>query len=132
MAGAGHRPPGVLEREVLAALAVAERPLTSAEVIEELQTTLAYTTVVTTLNRLCAKGALERSETDSRAYAYALSGPVDEIPAALTARQMSLLLDAGSDRAAALARFVAELRPEDERELARLLGSPGRRRGRSS
>jgi hypothetical protein len=47
----------------------------------------------------------------------------DGIEAALTARQMTRLLDGGADRALALARFVAELRPEDEQLLIDLLAN---------
>jgi hypothetical protein len=44
----------------------------------------------------------------------------------VTARRMSRLLDSREDRAGVLARFVADLTPEDERLLAGLLAD-GRR-----
>jgi predicted transcriptional regulator len=103
-------------------LAGATEPLTAQQVLDELPEQLAYTTVMTTLTRLTEKGALTRTPTSTRAFAYALSGTADDVPAALAARRMSRLLDAGPDRAGTLARFVAELGPDDERLLTELLG----------
>src|SRR5690242_9335387 len=114
---AGGRRRGALEQEVLASLAAAGRPLTVAEVLADLGDDLAYTTVMTALSRLHQKGALTR-EPAGRGYAYAL--PADPA-AAVTARRMSRLLDSRDDRAGVLARFVADLSPEDERLLAELL-----------
>lgn len=113
------RPRGALEREVIAALAAADHPLTPAEALAELDGGPAYTTVMTTLSRLHAKGALVR-EVDGRAYRYALAASVDTLESSLTARQMRRLLEAGTDRAGVLARFVADLQPEDERLLVEL------------
>jgi predicted transcriptional regulator len=114
---AGGRRRGGLEQEVLACLAAAGRPLSVAEVLAELGGDLAYTTVLTALSRLHAKGALTR-EPFGRGYAYAL--PADP-GSAVTARRMSRLLDSREDRAGVLARFVADLNPEDERLLTELL-----------
>ena len=109
------RAPGDLEQEVLAVLAAADTPLTPARVREELGSPLAYTTVMTTLSRLHAKGAVSR-ERAGRAYAYRW---VDS--ATRTARRMHLLLDGDQDRARVLARFVAELDPADGQLLEELL-----------
>jgi predicted transcriptional regulator len=117
---AKRREPGALERELLALIAAAGRPLTPAEALAELGEPLAYTTVMTTLARLHDKGALTRQPA-GRSYAYALAAAPDTLDAALTARQMTRLLGAGANRAEALARFVADLRPEDEQLLADLL-----------
>lgn len=116
---AARRDRGGLEAEVVAVLAAGDRPLTPAEVQAELGGALAYTTVMTTLARLADKGVLER-ERSGRAYAYRLVGDAS----VLTARRMRRLLEAGSDRAGVLARFVAELGPEDGRLLAALLEQP--------
>ena len=116
----GGRPRGGLEREVLAALAAADGPMTAAEVQAELGGDLAYTTVMTTLSRLHDKAALER-EPAGRAYAYRLAAAPDAVAAGVTARRMRRLLDADQDRGDVLARFVADLRPEDGRLLADLL-----------
>ena len=116
---AGVRRRGALEQEVLACLAAAGRPLTVADVLGELGGDLAYTTVLTALSRLHAKGALVR-EPAGRGYAYA---PPADPGAAVTARRMSRLLDSREDRAGVLARFVADLSPADEQLLAELLSA---------
>jgi len=82
---------------------------------------LAYTTVMTTLSRLHAKGALER-QTAGRAYAYSLVGGERMARSNMAAHQMLKVLDEESDRAGVLARFVAELDPADEKLLAKLIG----------
>ncbi|MCK9894191.1 BlaI/MecI/CopY family transcriptional regulator [Frankia sp. AgB32] len=120
MARKPRREPGTLEREVLAAIAAAGRPLTPAETLAELGEPLAYTTVMTTLARLHDKGALTRAPA-GRSYVYAPAAAPDTLDAALTARQMTRLLSAGTHRAETLARFVADLQPEDEQLLADLL-----------
>jgi predicted transcriptional regulator len=117
---ANGRRRGALEQEVLSCLAVAGRPLTVAQVLAELGSDLAYTTVLTALSRLHAKGALRR-EPSGRAFAYSLPEDPNAVGASLTARRMSRLLDAGADRAGVLTRFVADLSPEDERLLTELL-----------
>ena len=111
---------GALEREVLACLAAAGRPLTVTEVQAELGNGLAYTTVMTALSRLHAKGALTRQPV-GRAYAYMPAADPETLGASVTARRMTRLLESGEDRAGVLARFVADLTPEDERLLADLL-----------
>jgi predicted transcriptional regulator len=118
---AERRPRGGLERQVLACLAAAGRSLTPREVLDELGGGLAYTTVMTTLSRLYDKGVLERHAA-GRAYAYALADDPSAVQSIAVAQRMRRLLDAGGDRAAVLARFVSDLRPEDERLLAELLG----------
>jgi predicted transcriptional regulator len=121
--GFGRRESGVLEREVLAAVASAGRALTPAEVQTALPKNLAYTTVMTTLTRLRDKGALSR-ERVGRAYAYAVIDPTSGAAgatAAVTAHHMRRLLDRDEDRQGVLARFVAELDPEDGKLLATLL-----------
>jgi predicted transcriptional regulator len=113
-----HR--GALEQEVLTCVAAAGRPLTVAEVLTDLGRGLAYTTVLTAMTRLHAKGALRR-EPSGRAFAYSPAEDPAAVGASVTARRMARLLDAGHDRAGVLARFVADLSPEDERLLAELL-----------
>ena len=60
MPGSSGRARGALEQEVLGCLAAAGRPLTTAEVQAGLDGHLAYTTVMTALTRLHAKGVLTR------------------------------------------------------------------------
>jgi predicted transcriptional regulator len=121
----GRRAAGELENAVLAVLQAAGRPLSPAEVREELgdgarndgAKNLAYTTVVTILSRLHAKGVLNRRK-DGRAYLYS---PVADEPG-LAARRMARVLDAEADREAVLARFVSGLSDSDEELLRRMLG----------
>jgi predicted transcriptional regulator len=122
-AEAGRRPRGDLERQVLACLGAASRPLTAGEVLGQLDLGLAYTTVMTTLSRLHEKGVLAR-EPAGRAYAYRLAGDPGTLNSVVTAQRMRRLLDSGPDRAGVLARFVADLGPEDERLLAEILADP--------
>ena len=122
MPGQTPRPRGALEREVLACLGAATRPLTPGEVLAELGGGLAYTTVMTTLTRLQAKGVLTR-RLSGRAYRYAVAGDPDQVEASMAAHRMRRVLDEGGDRAGVLARFVADLSPEDEQLLAGLLAA---------
>lgn len=120
MAAARGRPRGGLERDVLACLAAADRPLSPTEVLAELGGDLAYTTVMTTLSRLHGKGVLTR-ESVGRRFVYELPVPLREVPASVSAHQMRRILDSGDDRAGILARFVSDLNPDDEEVLLRLL-----------
>ena len=126
-----RRDRGALEAEVLATLAAAQRALTPAEVLEGLGRDLAYTTVMTTLSRLHTKGALVR-EREGRAYAYRLATSPGSMSAALTARQMRRLLDAGDDRTRVLARFVGELDADEEKILTAILAQEPENRGDGS
>ena len=111
---------GPLETAVVAVVAAAGEPVAVAEVQRRLPGDPAYTTVMTTLSRLAAKGALQQIR-DGRAFRYALAAPLESVDDAVTARQMRRLLSDGSDRAGVLARFVAELDDEEGRLLADLL-----------
>ena len=115
-----RRAPGPLETAVLAVVASAGEPIAVADVQKHLPGSPAYTTVMTTLSRLAGKGALSQAR-DGRAFKYSLAAPVDSVDDAVAARRMRRLLSDGSDRAGVLARFVAELDPEEERMLAALL-----------
>jgi predicted transcriptional regulator len=112
-----RRPAGALEAEVLAALWAADRPLTPADVNEEMGGDLAYTTVMTTLARLHEKGAVKRQKI-GRAFAY--TPLLDE--SGIAAARMRDLLESGEDREAVLARFVGSLSEEEEELLTLLLG----------
>lgn len=121
-AEAARLPAGALEAEVLAVLRAAQVPLSPGQVRERLairpRGELSYSTVVTILTRLHAKGLLAR-ERAGRGFAYT---PVD--PASVAAGQMSRALDAGADHGAVLTRFVSGLSGRDAR-LLRLLLSGG-------
>jgi predicted transcriptional regulator len=116
-AAGSRRGAGELEAAALAVLQAAGTALTPGQVRDRLGGRLAYTTVVTILSRLHAKGVLSRVRS-GRAYAYA---PVADEPG-LAARRMRGVLEAEDDREAVLARFVSGLSPADERLLRRMLG----------
>jgi predicted transcriptional regulator len=112
-----RRGAGELAAKVLDILQAAEEPLFPADVRDRLGGDLAYTTVVTILSRLHAKGVLYR-ERVGRAYRYT---PVADEPG-LAARRMASVLAAEPDREAVLARFVSSLSDEDEQALRRMIG----------
>lgn len=114
--GGPRRASGELEAAVLAVLHAAGMPLSPGTVRERLSGELAYTTVVTILSRLQAKGVLQRTRT-GRAYTYA---PVADEPG-LAARRMARVLAGEPDREAVLARFVNSLSTSDEQLLRRML-----------
>ena len=116
-----RRAAGELEAAALAVLQAAGSPLTPGHVRDRLGEQpggghLAYSTVVTILSRLYAKGVLVRSRS-GRAYSYA---PVADEPG-LAARRMRGVLEAEPDREAVLARFVSGMSPADEQLLRRML-----------
>ena len=114
----GRRGSGELEAAVLAALQAAGVALSPGEVRDRLNADLAYTTVVTILSRLHAKGVLVRRKA-GRSYVYA---PVADEPG-LAARRMARVLDGEADREAVLTRFVSGLSERDEELLRRALSS---------
>lgn len=118
-AAPARRGTGELEAAVLAALREAGSPLFPGQVLDRLGGRLAYTTVVTTMSRLQAKGILQRRKA-GRAYQYELviDGP------GLAARQMTRVLDGEPDRQAVLARFVSGLPGRDEELLRQMLAGP--------
>jgi predicted transcriptional regulator len=124
--GVGNRRgAGELAGQVLGILQAAGEPLSPAAVRERLSGELAYTTVVTILSRLHAKGVLDR-ERVGRAYRYR---PVADVPG-LAARRMASVLAAEPDREAVLQRFVSTLSEEDEQALRRMIGDGGDAGGR--
>ncbi|MGW1925754.1 BlaI/MecI/CopY family transcriptional regulator [Streptomyces massasporeus] len=110
--GRARRGPGELEASVLAALGSAPGPVTAGWVREQIDPSLAYTTVVTTLTRLHGKQAVVRHR-DGRSYVWSAVSDA----AGLAARRMHKVLDEESDRGAVLSSFVAGLSPDDERSL---------------
>lgn len=116
--GRGPRlPNGAREAELLGLLQRAGAALTPGEVAERLGGELTYSTVVTILTRMHAKGLLTRTRR-GRAYAYA---PVTD-DAGLAARRMRTVLEARPDREAVLARFADGLSATDADLLRQLLG----------
>ncbi|MEU5976783.1 BlaI/MecI/CopY family transcriptional regulator [Streptomyces sp. NPDC047315] len=115
-----RRGQGELEAEVLAVLQEAPGPASTAWVQERLGGSLAYTTVITILTRLLAKGAVTR-EKAGRSFVW--TPAADE--AGLAALRMRRVLEGESDREAVLARFVTALAPGDEQVLRALLERAG-------
>jgi predicted transcriptional regulator len=116
---AGRRPNGSLEAQVLAQLRRHDDGLTPGAVREAIEAegiSLAYTTVLTILTRLWDKGAVMRTPA-GRAYRYrAVQSEAESV-----AEQMRATLDGTPQRKAALANFVSNLSPRDERLLRDLM-----------
>ncbi|MEV6259994.1 BlaI/MecI/CopY family transcriptional regulator [Streptomyces sp. NPDC051784] len=105
-----------MEGQVLAALGAASGPVTAGWVQERIGGGIAYTTVMTILTRLQAKGAVSR-ERVGRSFEW--TAVADE--AGLAAWRMRKVLDGEVDRQAVLASFVTALPPGDELLLRELL-----------
>ena len=111
-----RRADGTLEADVLRALWNLDRPASPNDVIDEMSTDLAYTSIATILGRLCDKGLANRKRS-GRAYEYAAASS----EADLTAQRLRTILDAASDRESALAGFAQALDPADAAQLAAIL-----------
>jgi len=109
---AERRRNGALEEDVLSGLWAAGRPLTARDLQRSLVKPLAYTTVMTTLTRLGAKGLVVRSPI-SRGYEFAPTGQRGQN----TAAKMQALVEEAADPTAALACFASVLTKEQVRVL---------------
>ena len=112
---------GDLEREVMAQLWSAGEPLTVRQVHDRLSRDrdLAYTTVMTVLDRLAKKGVVTQQKAD-RAYRYAAAQTREEMTAALMLDALSAAPN-GAARDAALAHFVGRVGPAGAAALAAAL-----------
>jgi predicted transcriptional regulator len=113
---AERRGRGDLKQQVFAVLLASDAPSTPGQVRDAIDADLAYTTVMTVLNRLSEQGLVARRRA-GRAYAY--TAVVDQ--AEVTARQVQRLLTTGEDRVAVLRQFLDVL-SDDERVLIELIG----------
>jgi predicted transcriptional regulator len=105
---------GELERSVMNVLWDASRPLTVREVLDALgERDLAYTTVMTVLDRLGTKQMVRR-ERDGRAFRYA---PALTRDAATSELLHAALDEAGTDRTAALVHFARTVDPDEAKAL---------------
>ncbi len=111
-----RRADGELETDVLRALWNLDRPASPGDVIEEMKTGLAYTSIATILTRLCEKGLATRSRA-GRVYVYAAA----RSEADHAAQRILSILDSASDRRSALAGFALSLDPAEAAQLAALL-----------
>ena len=111
---------GQLEAEVLAALAGADGWVSATELRTRLDGEPAYTTVNTTLYRLCEKHLVAR-ERRGRSFAYRLV--VGE--AELLADRMFDQLRYAHDTSVVLSEFVGRLSPQEEKVLRGILDQRG-------
>lgn len=120
MAGAHGKPApalGSLEAKIMAeAWKRPDRFLPVRAMREHLGADLAYTTVMTVMNRLYEKGLLRRRR-EGRAWSYRASVSRE----AYAAATMTVALEVADDRTAALLQFIADLDPEEAASLRRLL-----------
>ena len=114
---------GNLERDVMELVWSAAEPVTVREVHETLarDREIAYTTVMTVLDRLAKKSVVRRVR-DGRAYRYEAAAGKDQLIASLMREALD---DAGNraNRAAALVRFVDQASPEEAAALRDALAS---------
>ncbi|GHJ41306.1 BlaI/MecI/CopY family transcriptional regulator [Streptomyces sp. TS71-3] len=111
-----RRARGELETRVLSVLNTAQQPVTASWVQDRMAADLAYTTVMTVLVRLLAKGAVTRRR-DGRSFVWVSAAD----QAGLAALRMRRVLDGERDREAVLASFVTALSADDEQFLRDLL-----------
>lgn len=109
---------GELESSIMAVLWDAGQPMTVRQVHESLSGTrsLAYTTVMTVMGRLHAKGSLSRSEAH-RAFSYEPA----HSRADRAAQLMAQALADSQDRDAALVHFIDSISPDEEGALRAVL-----------
>jgi predicted transcriptional regulator len=105
---------GPLERRLLELLWRQGERLTVREAQAALPDELAYTTVMTTLDRLYKKGLLAR-EREGRAYRYAARSTREAFAAGLLRRSLDLLL--GRESARPLLSTLVDAVGERDREL---------------
>ena len=112
---------GELERSVMDHLWSADEPQTVRQVHEVLsaQRELAYTTIMTVLQRL-AKKNLVVQQRDDRAHRYAATHGRDELVAGLMVDALDQAADSGS-REAALVHFVERVGTDEASALRRAL-----------
>ena len=117
---ADRRAMGSLEAEVLDVLWRSGEAMTPSQVLDELGTGLAYTTVMTILSRLHKKGLVDRSRV-GRAYAYLPKLSEAE----LAAERMRSMLTSTSDKRATIGRFVDALSEREAESLRAALEDLG-------
>jgi predicted transcriptional regulator len=110
---------GQLEREIMDQVWRACGPVTGRQVVDELRRTrtVAYTTVLTIMDRLTVKGVLTRRRS-GRAFLYEAVRSREEY----TADVMREVLDSAENPRAVLLHFLRQIPPEAAAELHRALG----------
>jgi predicted transcriptional regulator len=109
---------GDLEAEVMHRVWAHDGPVTVREIFEDMRTqrTIAYTTVMSTMDNLHRKGWLNR-EKDGKAYRYTAVASREEYSARLMREAMA---EAG-DTEAVLSHFVAQMDGEQSQVLGEVL-----------
>jgi len=121
---------GELERAIMEIVWAADGPVTGRAVVDALtqQRPVAYTTVLTVMDRLAGKGMLTRHR-QGRAHTYQAA----KSRAAYTAELMASVLGSSDDRPAVLLHFVEQIPPDQAEALraaldtARTHPTPSRR-----
>jgi predicted transcriptional regulator len=105
---------GELERAIMEIVWAADGPLTGRIVVDELtrERPVAYTTVLTVMDRLVRKGLLTRQRR-GRAHTYQAA----QSRAAYTADLMASVLGSSNDRSAVLLHFVEQIPPDQAEAL---------------
>jgi BlaI family transcriptional regulator, penicillinase repressor len=123
---------GELERAIMEVVWAADGPVTGRVVVDELtqQRPVAYTTVLTVMDRLAGKGMLTRRRR-GRAHTYQAA----KSRAAYTAELMASVLGSSDDHPAVLLHFVQQIPPDQAAALRAALDARNRptsgRRGRA-
>ena len=127
-----HAPLGRLEQQVMDDLWGRGRPASVRDVREGLGAALAYTTLMTTLDRLYKKGLLERTK-DGRAFVYTPRVSRDQLQRGLLTRALDGLLGRGTEAARPVLSTLVETVGRHDRqlldELERMVADERKRRG---
>lgn len=117
---------GPLEAEIMDHAWSVSGPVTVRDVVDSVGARhgLAYTTVMTVMERLSKKGFLVRRKL-GRAYVYQSRLSRDDY----SARLVRSVLAAAGDRRSVLLGFVKSVRPDDLKELERMVKDARRERG---
>ena len=118
---------GDLEGPIMDRIWDRDAPVTVRDVFDELsaERTIAYTTVMSTMDNLHRKGWLTR-EKDGKAYRYTATASREEY----SARLMREALDGGGDTEAVLSHFVAQMGGAESEVLRTVVGRLTRGRAR--
>lgn len=111
---------GELESRIMDVVWSAERPLSVQDVADQVDGSPAYTTVITVIERLRAKGWVQRHR-EGRAFRYQATSSRGQY----TARLMGQLLHDSRDRPGALLSFAGQLDPADAQALRDALDRAG-------
>ncbi len=116
---------GELEQAIMQVIWDADRPVTGREVIDQLTHSrpVAYTTVLTVMDRLTRKGILEKHPT-GKAHTY----HAVQSRETYTASRMASLLGASGNPTTVLLRFVEQLPADQAERLRAALQAPARPR----